>query len=219
MKNKAEPRSLDSHQRIAIAFILGVISFFLFYSFYQIEIAIVGAWDILALTDIVLAWLTITKKNAKETVQNAKLQDTGRSTILFFIIATALISLVAITILLKTAKHSTLYSFDLILAFAFVTVAISWILVHTVFTIHYAHVFYAEGNETHIGGLEFPKEKNPYFIDFAYYSFNIGMTFQVSDVQVSSRRMRKLTLAHSLVSFLFNTFIVAFTINIIAGLL
>jgi uncharacterized membrane protein len=67
--------------------------------------------------------------------------------------------------------------------------------------------------------LEFPKETNPAFADFAYYSFVVGMTFQVSDVQITSGRMRKLTLIHSLISFLFNTFILAAAINIIAGML
>jgi uncharacterized membrane protein len=219
MDNTNGHHSLDSHQRLTISLVLAVITFFLLYASYETLIAIVGAWNVFALTDIILAWRTILRKNAKETVQNARLQDFGRSTILIFMMATALMSLVAISLLLKLAKHSTGFSVEAILALAILTVIISWTLVHTVFAIHYAHLFYANVDGSHKGGLEFPKETSPAFVDFAYYSFVVGMTFQVSDVQVSSGRMRKLTLIHSLISFLFNTFILAVAVNLIAGLL
>jgi uncharacterized membrane protein len=219
MSATASHRSLDSHQRLTIAFVLALISFFIISSFFEVQLAIVCAWDVFALTDIALAWYTITKKKTKETVQNARLQDSSRFTILSFVIATAFMSLIVIAILLKTVKHSSIYPLNYILAFAFLTVLISWFLVHTVFAIHYAHIYYAEGETTHKGGLDFPKDNNPNFLDFAYYSFVVGMTFQVSDVQVTSKRMRNLTLAHALISFLFNTFILALSINIIAGLL
>lgn len=219
MENITQHHSLDSHQRLTISFVLAVISFFILSAYFEILIALAGAWNVFALTDITLAWRTILKKNAKETVQNAKLQDSSRSTILIFMIVTALMSLIAISLLLKLAKHSTGFSVDVILAFALFTVVISWTLVHTVFAIHYAHLYYAYTEGGHKGGLEFPKETNPAFADFAYYSFVVGMTFQVSDVQVTSKKLRKLTLIHGLISFLFNTFILAVAINIIAGLL
>ncbi|MBA4320990.1 MAG: DUF1345 domain-containing protein, partial [Flavobacterium sp.] len=217
MENLKTSKTFDSHQRLTIAFVLALISFFVLSSFFEIQLTIICAWNIFALTDIILAWRTIITKNTKETVRNAKLQDSSRSTILFFVITTAVISLIVITMLLKTAKHSNIYPLNYILIFAFLTVVISWTLVHTVFAIHYAHLFYSETEGAHKGGLEFPKDNNPNFIDFAYYSFVVGMTFQVSDVQVSSKRMRKLTLIHAVISFLFNTFILALSINIIAG--
>lgn len=210
---------LDSHQRLLISLVFGIIAFFIISSLFEIQIAIVGAWNIFALTDIILAWFTIIKKDARETVQNAKLQDSSRSIILSFVTAAAIISLAAIALLLKTARHFSLHSTDLVLLLGFITIIVSWTFVHTVFAIHYAHIFYAVGEKTHRGGLEFPKEEKPAFADFAYYSFVVGMTFQVSDVQVTSRRMRKITLIHSIISFLFNTFILAIAINIIAGLL
>ena len=99
----------------------------------------------------------------------------------------------------------------------------SWFLIHTVFAMHYAHGYYHDEDEgpgfASAGGLEFPNEKEPDFLDFAYFSFVIGMTCQVSDVQVSSQGMRRLALVHGLLSFVFNTVILALSINLASGLL
>jgi len=217
MKTQKPKILIDSHHRLALSTLVGISFYFILRIYYDYAISLIGAWDAFALSDIFLAWAVILRKNVKDTVQSAKLQDSGRATILSFLLAAALAMLVAITLLLKTAKHSTDYSITTILFFALLTVALSWVLVHTVFAIHYAHVFYSEGSDKK-GGLIFPDEEMPAFTDFAYFSFVIGMTFQVSDVQVSSRRMRKLTLAHGIISFLFNTFILALSINLIAGL-
>ena len=108
-------------------------------------------------------------------------------------------------------------------ALATVTVVSSWLLVHTMMALHYAHVFYCpcEGStdDSHSVGVTFPEEEEPDFLDFAYFSFVIGMTCQVSDVQVTAARMRRIVLLHSLLSFAFNTVILAFSINLAATLL
>jgi uncharacterized membrane protein len=100
-------------------------------------------------------------------------------------------------------------------------VIISWWLVHTVFTMRYAHLYYTtdEGKKTPLGGLEFPgNDKEPDYLDFVYFSFVVGMTFQVSDVEISSKQIRRLAWAHGLIAFAFNTAIVALSINVISGL-
>lgn len=94
-------------------------------------------------------------------------------------------------------------------------------MVHTVYVFHYAHEYYdvKDKQSGHlVEGLEFPNEKSPDYLDFAYFSFVMGCTFQVSDVQISSRRIRRIALVHSILSFILNTFVVALTINLIAGL-
>lgn len=105
---------------------------------------------------------------------------------------------------------------------AALAVIVSWLLIHTVFTLHYAHIFYRSEQELEIkgsgGGLIFPGERDPDYRDFAYFSFVIGMTCQVSDVNVTSHSMRLLALLHGLLSFAFNTMILALSINIISGL-
>ena len=99
---------------------------------------------------------------------------------------------------------------------------LSWIMVHTLFGFHYAHLYYGDDTNdpsSHAEGLEFPKEKKPDYLDFAYFAFVIGMTFQVSDVDITGRSIRRVALLHGLLSFGLNTFVVALTINLIAGLL
>jgi uncharacterized membrane protein len=103
------------------------------------------------------------------------------------------------------------------------TVIFSWTLVHTVYGLRYAHAFYGDSDEPdvnrHAGGLVFPSDRRPDYFDFAYFSFVIGMTCQVSDVQITSRRMRRITLFHSVLSFGFNTMILALLINTVSSLL
>ena len=97
---------------------------------------------------------------------------------------------------------------------------LSWIMVHTIFTFHYAHIYYDDNRNRSQGdkALDFPGEAKPDYVDFAYFSFVIGMTFQVSDVEICSRKIRRTALAHALLAFALNTFVVALTINLIAGL-
>ncbi|MGZ4001637.1 MAG: DUF1345 domain-containing protein, partial [Mucilaginibacter sp.] len=101
-------------------------------------------------------------------------------------------------------------------------VIVSWWHVHTVFTMRYAHLYYDtncdDGSARKGGGLQFPGADEPDYLDFVYFSFVLGMTFQVSDVEISSRQIRRLAWVHSLISFAFNTAIVALSINIISGL-
>lgn len=102
------------------------------------------------------------------------------------------------------------------------SIAFSWIVFHLLFTFRYAHVYYGDENKNyakHARGLDFPDDEHPNYMDFAYYSFTIGMTFQVSDVTIKTKGLRKLTLIHSLFSFLFNTILIGITINEIVGLL
>jgi uncharacterized membrane protein len=101
---------------------------------------------------------------------------------------------------------------------AVLTVTLSWTLIHTIFAFHYAHVFY-RGEGIHGRGLDFPGGADPDYWDFIYFSFVIGMTFQVSDVQVTEKGLRRLVVAHGVVSFVFNVAILALTVNIGANLI
>lgn len=103
------------------------------------------------------------------------------------------------------------------LTISILAMVFSWAIVHSIFTFHYGHLFYSQKPE---GGLMFPgEEKEPDYLDLAYFSFGIGCTFQVADVGITSGRIRKLVLLHSLLSFMLNTFVVALSINIIGGLI
>lgn len=109
------------------------------------------------------------------------------------------------------------------LVLAIVGVPLGWFTLHTVIAFHYAHLFYGQaktdgGKRVDIGGLAFPGGGSPTVVDFLYYSFVVAMTAQVSDVQVETTAMRRLTLIHGIASFFFNTVILALAVNVAAGL-
>jgi len=137
-----------------------------------------------------------------------------------FVVTAACVALFAVAVLIRIHRSEGHPRVSLPLALALGTVALSWVLLHTVYSLHYAHVYYGDSDEDADTdeGLEFPGDQPPDYFDFAYFSFVIGMTCQVSDVQVTSKRMRRLTLMHGIISFGFNTFILALLINTVSGL-
>jgi uncharacterized membrane protein len=214
---------LDAHVRLLVALVVSCIGFILTIGRLEPAVQAIAVWNAFAWTVIFLSWLRIVLADVRTSVQTAKLQDTARSVIFLFVILAAVISLSAVAILVGGAKGMSHKALTEHLLLAATTVASSWVLIHTVFTMHYAHAYYWDDdddpNTAGSGGLEFPNEKQPDFLDFAYFSFVIGMTCQVSDVQISSRQIRRLALVHGLLSFLFNTVVLALAINLTSGLL
>jgi uncharacterized membrane protein len=214
---------LDAHHRFGIALAVAVAGFAAAYRFTGPPARALVGWDIFAFVSTVLAWTRILGSNARASVQAAKLQDSSRTTIFVLVLVAALASLFAVGVLLASAKTETGHATGHILL-AVGTVICSWSLTHTIFTLRYAHLFYRDtrGAEADAvgSGLDFPgEEKHPDFLDFAYFSFVIGMTCQVSDVQITSREIRGVALLHGLISFIFNTVILAFSLNLASGLL
>ncbi|WP_421942346.1 DUF1345 domain-containing protein [Pedobacter sp.] len=174
-------------------------------------------WDIFCLVLITLHWYMFFHTSAAETHLKAKMQDETRGEIFAIVLVSTFAGLLAVILLLINNDVSAL---DLIIAIS--GMFLSWFLVHTTFSMRYAHLYYGDRPKSNSGkhgaGLEFPGDDEPDFIDFAYFSFVLGMTFQVSDVEISNRQIRRLSLLHSLIAFIFNTVIVALTINALAGL-
>jgi uncharacterized membrane protein len=175
-------------------------------------VAILGAW--------MLAMMAFSTPDHMR--RRAARQDPGRWVILLVVVAGALVSMVALAAIQKSLRAAEGNELALYLGLIVVTIVLSWSLVHTVFSLHYAHAYYGpaedlEDEDGLIGGLEFPSENQPDYWDFMYFSYVVGMTCQVSDVQVSGRDLRRLTLIHGIVSFFFNTIILALTINIVAS--
>src|SRR5260370_30306487 len=132
-------------------------------------------------------------------------------------------ALLAVGFLVSVKRSQSGGYFIVHLLLTLLTVVFSWTLVHTVYGLRYAHAFYGDSDESgghqHGGGLIFPGDRPPNYFDFAYFSFVIGMTCQVSDVQITSRRMRRIALVHSILSFGFNTMILAVLVNTVSSLL
>jgi uncharacterized membrane protein len=153
--------------------------------------------------------------------QRARLIDPRRWVILAIIVAAAAASLIALGFTLRREAHESGAALAARLTLAGLTLVASWMVTHTVFALHYAHHYYgdgpAPGTDDDRGGLAFPGHALPDYWDFLYFSFVIGMTCQVSDVQVTSRAMRRMTLLHGVLSFFFNTVILALSVSLLAG--
>ena len=213
---------LDAHYHLVIALVISVIVFFFVQGRYSVPGVILFTWISFALAVILLNWIVILTSHPREVRKIARIQDSSRTYIFLFVIAASVISMVAIFFLLKSGKGHAGGSVNKHILLAIGAVFISWWLVHTIFTMRYAHMYYDtdtdDGRPKEVGGLQFPDENEPDYLDFVYFSFVIGMTFQVSDVEISSREIRRLAWLHGLLSFAFNTAIVALSINVISGL-
>lgn len=187
----------------------------------NVLVMLIILWDVYALSYCITSWIVFFTRTCSQIRQHAREEDGSRIFVYFIILLSTLASLLAVSLLIispdKAKTSAILYA-----PIAIIGMLLSWMMVHITFAFHYAHFYYdddEEGNShKHTGGLDFPNETKPDYLDFAYFSFIIGMTFQVSDVAITSRRLRRLVLLHSLLSFGLNTFVVALTINLIAGL-
>jgi uncharacterized membrane protein len=214
---------IDAHYRLMIALaVAAIVLFFTYRQAYAAPITILLVWIAFALTVIVLNWIVILSSHPREVQKIARLQDSSRTILFLFTIVASLMSLGAILLLLSSTKgHGGNVTSHILLAMA--SVIVSWWLVHTIFTLRYAHMFYDtdtdDGGTKPFGGLRFPRDIEPDYLDFVYFSFVIGMTFQVSDIEITKRDIRRLAWMHGLISFAFNTAIVALSINIISSLI
>lgn len=182
---------------------------------------ILCVWDVVMISFLGLTWRLMIQATPEMMQRLALKEDEGRLTISISIALAACISLVAVgSIPHEKGLPNAVMMMHLGISIA--TIVGSWLLVHTIFTQHYAHLYY-QGNKTlderKSSGLDFPGEIEPDYWDFLYFSFVIGMTGQVSDVNVTSRTMRRLSLLQGILSFFFNTTILAISINMIAGII
>jgi uncharacterized membrane protein len=152
---------------------------------------------------------------------DAARQQEGEWSIFALTIGAVVISFVAIFGEFAMLHDAKAEEKTLRVALVAATLFVSWLMTHTTFAFRYAHEYYSRdaGAKDVQGGLDFPGEKRPDYLDFMYFALVLGMTFQVSDVQITARKFRRLAAVHGLLSFLFNTIIVALTVNIAAGLL
>lgn len=210
---------LDAKYRLLVALICGVAAYFIFRHVTSLPAQVLSIWIVFALTIIILDWIIILTAHPREIHKIAKVEDSSRVLIFLFVIVASLVSLVAIISLLMSSKGHGSHNVSEHIFLTLTSVFVSWWLVHTVFALRYAHLYYApDVKDCKTLGLQFPDEPEPDYLDFIYFSFVIGMTFQVSDVEIASRHIRRLAWMHGLISFIFNTAIVALSINIVSGL-
>jgi uncharacterized membrane protein len=171
-------------------------------------------WDVAALVYVVWIGTLVWKMDGTETGDHAVREDPSRSIADSIVIFASIASLAAVAVVLSKAHNASGAGQILLILLGVASVIIAWLVVHTVFALRYAELYY-EGTP---GGVDFNGASRPAYQDFAYLAFTLGMTFQVSDTALKTTEFRRVALRHAMISYLFGTVIVATTINLIAGL-
>ena len=210
LKARLRPRLLGS---AAVAFLV----FAALPSLWAVNSRLLVAWDIGVVCYLGLAWIMALRSSTAKMQERAAEEDESALVVLVLTLAASVASLATIAVELTGLQNEQAAQQAFRLSIAAVTILCSWFFVHTIYAIHYAHEYYGDGGERQ--GLAFPHTGKPDYWDFLYFSFNLGAAAQTSDVVIVSRRMRRLALAHTILSFLFNTTILALAVNVGAGLL
>ncbi len=205
----------DERRRVALCVAPGVVA------------AVAVSWAVVWQLGVLIGWMVtvaslllwigteIASLDAGETARVATREDSSRNAARVVLVTASVTSLVAVVAALHRAASTSLGMEIALTAAAMASVVLSWLVVHTVFLLRYAHLYY--GGEP--GGIEFPGGARPSYRDFAYLAFTVGMTFQVSDTVVTDVAVRATVLRHAMLSYVFGTAIIASTINVLAGLI
>ena len=175
--------------------------------------SVIAGWAAACLVYVVWAWASVWRMDAAGTESHATLEDPGRRVSDIVLLLASSASVAAIVYILVDARHLHGGAQRGVALLSVVSIALSWTLVHTLYALRYARMYYRKG-----GGIDFNQKEPPRYSDFAYLSFTLGMTFQVSDTNITSSYIRRTILRHTLLSDLFGTVIVAATVNLVAGL-
>ena len=205
-------RVVYARPRMFISIAIGIAAFFVLPGSLRLVTRLLISWDIFVTLYLVLAYAMMFRSGLAHIRRNAVLQDDGRFLILLVAATGAFASIAAIVFELG-ASHRTAPQ----LALATVTIALSWAVIHTTFALHYAHDYYRGAKP---GGLQFPsgdQHDHADYWDFVYFSFVIGMTAQVSDVGITDKTLRRTATVHGIISFIFNTALLALMVNIAAS--
>ena len=177
------------------------------------QITALIAWCAAAIVFIGLAWAAMYRADGARTRAIAMREDETRVAADLTVLVACLASLVGVGFMLLKASSAKGPALATMTGLGAISVLLAWALVHTVFTLRYANLYYAQG-----GGIEFNQPDDPDYRDFAYLAFTIGMTYQVSDTNLQSKALRRTALRHALLSYVFGTAIIAVMINVVAGI-
>ncbi|URX61138.1 DUF1345 domain-containing protein [Luteibacter anthropi] len=206
-------RYIKARPRLLIAAVVAIAAGVLMVSLgLPVRLSLLLGFDLGAVVYLVSIIVIFREANATHMRHQARLQDSGRWTTLLSGVALSTVVLAAVSTELQSSGKGGVMD----IAVAALTIVLSWTFMNTLFALHYAHGYYGDFGKQH-QGLDFPKTDDPDYWDFAYFSFTIGMTFQVSDVQITTRYLRRVALMHSVIAFFFNVFIIAISVNIAAG--
>lgn len=212
-------RQIRARPRLIISLLVGVLVFFLLPESlgHRTITRLIVAWNAGACLYLALVTQMMFKADLQNIHLRARLQDEGKIVVLLLVILAVLISLGAIFAQLAVAKDLQGAERYAHVALTALTIVSSWTFTHVMFAQHYAHDYYVALANHQPPGLDFPGETTPNYLDFVYFACIIGTSGQTADIGFSSRGMRRIGLVHSVLSFFFNTTLLALTINIASG--
>jgi uncharacterized membrane protein len=207
---------LDDQKRAALCFIIGVLVFLLGWRLGRgWESCFLLAWDVAVASYLALLGVVIHSANASMTRGRAAVVDRADLYLLIALVLVTLLGTVGVGAILTAVGHRSTPETRLLVGLSVVAVVCSWLLLHTAFAQHYARLYYDETEETGIwrGGVDFPATPDPTYMDFLYLSFTIGLTYAVSDVNITHAAPRRLALSHSVISFFFYSMALGVVLN------
>jgi uncharacterized membrane protein len=201
--------------RTAVAALVGVVAGVIGALIVVWQAAILIGWDGAAICLLVWTWIVVGRLDGKGTKEHARIEDPSRHAAEVIVLVAGVTLLAAVGLLLIKAGQSHGGTKAYLITIGILSVVCSWATIHTVFTLRYARTHYQSPE----GGVDFNEKDPPAYLDFAYLAFTIGMTFQVSDTDLTTKAIRRIALSHALLSYLFGAVILAVAINIVASLL
>ena len=205
------------HARLLVSVAVGVaVALALIATDWRLATRVLIGWDVGVGFYLVSTYLLVSRSTVNEIRRRAATHDEGAAALLVLTPAAAVASLAAIVVELGSTDSAVGWA-DLALGMG--TILLSWLFLHIVFALHYAHEYYGERSDRQIGGLKFPGQQGPDYWDFVYFSFVIAMTSQVSDVAITSKVIRRVATVHGVLSFFFNVSVLALTVNMVSNLI
>jgi uncharacterized membrane protein len=207
-----------NHTKLWVAALVGLVVAIALPSRWMVISRVLTAWNASMFILVPLTYIRMRRLDAKQLRAHYEEEDPTAPVIVVFVIAAALLSVAAIVALLSTLKQVAPAERVAHLALATMTIVNSWLLVHTMFTLHYADIYYSVAEDAQ-PPLSFPETRQPLFWDFVYFSFTIGVACQTADVATTQTAIRRTVTVHAVIAFVFNLFVLGFAINVTAGLL
>jgi uncharacterized membrane protein len=201
--------------RVSYALLAGTITASVAWLAMPVVGSILLGWDLAVVIYLAWTWSTVWRLDPGDTAQLAKREDPSTPVAELAILGAGIAALAAVGFALVRASHATGGLKAYLVTIGLLSVVLSWAVVHTVFALRYARAYYSEP----VGGIQFNEAEPPNYTDFAYYSFTVGMTFQVADTNITLRTIRRTTLHHALLSYLFGSVLLGLVINVVATLL
>jgi uncharacterized membrane protein len=227
-KNKAIPlpplrplpiRIAKLHGHLISAAVIGIVVSTLVPGHWRMATQLLAGWNVGVAIYLILTHAMFRRCGIDHIRRRAAEQDEGGSAILVLSVVATIASLVAIVVELGGMKQAPPGGAIIQVLLAAATILLSWAFIHTIFSVHYAHEYYGERRDGKIGGLKFPGDAKPDYLDFLYFSLVIAMTSQVSDVMITSKVIRRVVSMHGVLSFFFNLTVLALTVNMVSNLI